>query len=187
MSISASLLVAFVAIGLLLALWRRVCASSIGAERKWLPKELLDAELVYAEKIFRSGGDVPIVAKCDRGYRTKKGVIVVVELKTRHVNRTYLSDIIELSAQRFAIQMQTGEDVAEHGYVLVQHPRSRAKFLLRVELLSNSEVIALAKRREAILMGDATAHYAGSKRLCSKCAFSIKCNSAIEPLPQIFK
>jgi len=75
---------------------------------------------------------VLIVAKCDRGYRTKKGVIVLVELKTRHVNRTCLSDIIELSAQRFAMQMQTGEDVAEYGHVLVQHPRSRAKFLRRV-------------------------------------------------------
>ena len=181
MSISASLLVAFVAIGLLLALWRRVCASSIGAERKWLPKELLDAELVYAEKIFRSGGDVPIVAKCDRGYRTTKGVIVVVELKTRHVNRTYLSDIIELSAQRFAIQMQTGEDVAEYGYVLVQRSGCRATFLHRVNLLSHREVVALARRRQAIISGEAVTRFSRSQRLCEKCSFARKCNSVASP------
>lgn len=94
-------------------LWRKVHVAA--TSRAWLPSELRDAKLVYAERVFRTGGATPIVAKLDRGYRNAKGVILLVELKTRHSNRHYLSDVIELSAQRLAVQMQTGEPVAEHG------------------------------------------------------------------------
>ena len=166
-------LVAFV---LLLVIGRRLQARSNGSERKWLPKELRDAELVYAEKLFRSGGAVPIVAKCDRAYRTKKGVIVLVELKTRRLNRTYLSDVIELSATRFAIQMQTDVIAAGYGYVLVQRSGKQRRFLHRVELLSDTEVVALANRRVAILNGNIVPQYACSDRLCTKCNFIQKCN-----------
>jgi hypothetical protein len=87
---------------------------------RWLPRELRNAELAYAEMLFRSGGTVPVVAKCDRGYRTKKREIVLLELKIRKINRVYPSDVIELSAQRYAIHLQTGEPVANHAYVLIQ-------------------------------------------------------------------
>jgi CRISPR-associated exonuclease Cas4 len=157
----------------------------VDAERKWLPKELRDAELAYSEHVFRSGGDEPIAAKCDRAYRTKKGIIVLVELKTRKINRFYLSDVIELSAQRLAIQMQSEQTVADYGYVLVQRPGRGAKSLHRVELLSIAEVVALAERRTAILKGEVSAQYACSKRLCKKCAFLNECNSDVEYLPVV--
>jgi CRISPR-associated exonuclease Cas4 len=174
---SAWPLFAVIAIGLLLAVGWLLHTRSIGSEQKWLPKELRDAELVYAEKVFRSGGTMPIVAKCDRGYRTKKGVIILVELKTRRVNRTYLSDVIELSAQRFSIQMQNGENVAEYGYVLVQRPGGKSKYLHRVKLLLPEEILALARRREVILTDIASAATTCSKGLCQKCAYCRECHS----------
>lgn len=159
----------------------RLRTRTIGDDGKWLPKELRNAELAYAEQVFRSGGDLPIVAKCDRAYRNKKISIVLVELKTRKVNRYYRSDVIELSAQRLAIQMQTGEAVANYGYVLVQRPGSNAKVLHRVDLLSPAEIIALAKRREEILAGFNVARMTCSPRLCANCAFVAKCKSTDDP------
>jgi len=151
------------------------------SEQSWLPKELRDAELVYTERVFRSGGEVPIVAKCDRAYRVKKGEIVLLELKTRQRNRPYLSDVIELSAQRFAIQMQTRECVAGHGYVLIRRANSGTQSVHRVTLLSAEEVIALATRRAAIFKGNTVARYAGAKGLCRKCAFASRCRAVTDP------
>jgi CRISPR/Cas system-associated exonuclease Cas4 (RecB family) len=158
----------------MLAIWILRVRSRHGDE-KWLPRELRNAELVYAETLFRSGGDVPITAKCDRAYRTRKGVIVLVELKTRGTDKTYASDVIELSAQRFAIQAQNGESVAEYGYVLVLGSNRRKLNLHRVQLLSNTDVIALAKRREEILCGNAIPEPACSKKMCSNCSFKRNC------------
>lgn len=135
-----------------------------------------DAELVYAEQVFRSEGVIPIVAKLDRAYRTAAGLTILVELKTRYANRPYLADVIELSAQRLALQMQTGERVAEHGYVLIQRPSSKFKFPHRVNLLS-TEVAVVARRREAILRDNAEARQACSQGLCTRCVFKKECKS----------
>jgi len=94
-------------------------------ERSWRPQELRDTEVVYAERVFRASRPVSIIAKLDRGYRYRNGLITLVELKTRRVDRVYLSDVIELSAQRIALQAQTREPVAPHGYVLVQQAERR--------------------------------------------------------------
>ncbi|MDR1425236.1 MAG: hypothetical protein LBI92_11640 [Azoarcus sp.] len=66
----------------------------------WIPRELRDAELAYAEKLFKAFGPVVLTAKVDRAYRKRDGAIVLVELKTRRRLRSYPSDVIELSAQR---------------------------------------------------------------------------------------
>jgi RNase P/RNase MRP subunit p29 len=162
---------------ILICWWRHVCLAA--SARAWRPRELRDAELVYAEKVFRAGSEIPIVAKLDRGYRNAKGVIILVELKTRHANRSYLSDVIELSAQRFAVQMKTGERVAEYGYVLIQRPGSKSKFPHRVNLLSTEELFAVARRREAILRGNAVARSACSQGLCDQCAFTQECKGPV--------
>jgi hypothetical protein len=145
------------------------------SERSWRPAELRDAKLVCSEQIFRAEGTVPLVAKIDRGYRDAKGAIILVELKTRKVNRPYPSDIIELSAQRLAVQMQTGERVASYGYVLIQQIGRKSKVPHRVKLLSNEEVIAIARRREGLLSGIVEAGYACSQGLCKRCAFKKEC------------
>ena len=46
--------------------------------------------------------------------------MTLVELKTRKADKVYVSDIIELSAQRFALSIQTGELVNATGYVAVR-------------------------------------------------------------------
>lgn len=150
--------------------------------KAWMPRELRNAELVYAEKTFSSGGDTPIVAKCDRGYRTKKGVVVLVELKTRKLNRVYPSDIIELSAQRYAIQLQTYDNVADHGYVLIRRVSTNKCHLHQVKLMDLGDVAALAYRRRAIIIGAAVSNCALTRGLCLSCSFVNECKSMKNPL-----
>jgi len=90
-----------------------------------LPPELRSARLAFAERLFRSEGPIPLVAQLDRAYRTTAGVLVLIELKTRAASRAYGSDVIELSAQRLALEARTGDVVADHAYVLTQNPDGR--------------------------------------------------------------
>ncbi|RZI42170.1 hypothetical protein EGT07_13170 [Herbaspirillum sp. HC18] len=152
--------------------WRN-CAEP--KEDAWRPQELRDAEIAYAEKMFRSNGPVSVVAKVDRAYRHRNGLITLVELKTRQVDRIYLSDIIELSAQRFALEVQMREAVAPHGYVLVQQEGHGKKKSHRVRLMTHAEVITLVARREAVVSRETEARYTLWSRLCCHCAFREKC------------
>lgn len=147
----------------------------VASERVSRPKKLHRAKLIYLEQVFRADGPIPVIAKVDRGYRDEDGLICLVELKTRRANQPYLSDVIELSAQRFALEAQTRNRVADYGYVLIQQPGRRRKTPHRVRLLNREEIIALAKRREAILSGLVRADYACSPGLCRKCAFKSQC------------
>ncbi|WP_430869463.1 PD-(D/E)XK nuclease family protein [Cupriavidus basilensis] len=142
--------------------------------RRNLPRELRNAQLVYAERLFRAVGQVTLTARLDRAYRLQDGSITLLELKTRAVHRWYPSDVIELSAQAYAIAVETGERVNRNAFVEVQGLDGRTTFH-RVELLSIDEVEALILRRKALLAGEARAQYACSIRLCQTCAYFDQC------------
>lgn len=180
MSLSESALLALAGVALLVLLrWtRRIHLSRL--EKAWLPPELHEAALIYREQVFRVRSPMLVVAKVDRGYRTGNGIIVLVEFKTRRVNRPYRSDIIELSAQRLAVQAQTGAEVADYGYVVIMLTLGGRKRAHRVNLMSIENVIAVARRREAILAGEAVPRVADSEGLCARCAFKRECDSAQE-------
>lgn len=178
---SESILLALVAVVALTYFFWKHHTRSTGSELGLasLPRELRDAELAYSEQTFCAEGEITIVAKLDRGYRNMRGVIILVELKTRSANRPYFSDVIELSAQRLAVQAQTGEHVATFGYVLVQRPGRMLKAAHRVDLMSVEEIRALARRREHILSGHLVPRYTCSKGLCVGCAFVQECKVSI--------
>jgi hypothetical protein len=82
------------------------------------------------------------------------GLVVLVEFKSRWINRPLLSDVIQLSVQRMAVEGQTRQAVASHGYVVVKAPGKHApQTAHRVELMSDVQVLALIKRRDDILAG----------------------------------
>lgn len=152
----------------------------VATERAWLPRDLQDAELAYAERRFRAKAPVALVARVDRAYRQRNGVLMLVELKTRPANRVYLADVIELSAQRYALEAHTRETVARQAYVLVQQTGRTQKTPHRVTLLAHDEVMALVKRREALLAGRADPLYTKWPQLCRQCAFKQPCKSSID-------
>lgn len=170
------LMLAFVAA--VLFAWRR--RGGLGAgELASRPRELEGAWLVYMEKQFRSRSPISLVARLDRAYRLPNGRIVLVELKTRWADRAYLSDIIQLSAQKLALESQTGEVVEPYAFVTVLQPTHRRRWQShRVMLLDAGQLLALARRREAILAGRVAPTYAASSRACVDCAFRSRCDRA---------
>ena len=161
--------------------WRRSHASSAAlAERISRPKALRDATLVYMEKLFRISKPIGLVAKLDRAYRMPSGMIVLVEFKTRSLDRPVLSDVIQLSAQRVAVVGQTGQVVASYAYVIIKTPSLRALPIAhRVNLMSDEQIIALVRRREGILAGSVLPHWPLSRNTCLSCAFRPQCHNAI--------
>lgn len=146
----------------------------------WLPKHLEDDALVYVERTFRSREHPLMVARVDRAYRSRRGQITLVELKTRAQVRAYLSDVVELSAQRHALSSETGEQVAPVAFVVVESNGVRTP--LPVSLLSRDVVQALARRREQLLNGLRTPRFPSHPRLCAGCAYRARCHPGRMPV-----
>jgi len=163
-------------VGFVAALWRKMWSSPLAKATESLPQELGGARLIYAERLFRSQSPVVITARVDRVYRNAKGKLVLVELKTREANRTYWSDVIELSAQRFALSGQTGEAMADYAYILTERPDGCPTGSHRVRLMAPADLIALAMRRQKLLAGKHEPERADFRGVCRKCAFVQLCN-----------
>ena len=142
----------------------------------WMPAELGGVRLAYAEQLFRSTGPMAMSAKVDRVYRDQSGIVTLVELKTRKADKVYLSDVIELSAQRHALRSQTGEQVAEHGYVVVQRVGPTRRRAHRVKLLADEQFSLIVTRRERLLMQAETPEPPGSAALCEHCVYLSQCD-----------
>ncbi len=140
---------------------------------QWMPEALKGHTLAYSERTFRSGDDRPVVARVDRAYRAGNGLIVLVELKTRQADRVHLSDIIELSAQRVALEGETGEPVARVAWVVVESQGRRTAH--RVTLLPPRVVWDLAARRDALLAGVESPNYPATTGVCAACAHRNQC------------
>lgn len=141
---------------------------------KWLPVELRKAELKFAEQTFRIRRPISLIARADRGY-FMDGKIRLAEFKTRASNRVYSSDVIELSAQRMAIEVSTGDQVSKVGYVFIQDPSGKRRSVQRVQLMGKYEMMTVAWRREGILSGAIEPRYAESAGLCRQCEFRKEC------------
>lgn len=156
----------------LVRLWIRRHASGERASR---PRDLASAELVYMEELFRIRQPFRLIAKVDRVYRLPGGALVLVELKTRAQDSPYLTDIIQLSAQRLAIEGQTGEAVERYAFISVLRPNGRLRSH-RVRLLDLDEVSNLKRRHKAILDGHLRPSYAVSEASCRQCALRPRCD-----------
>ena len=149
------------------------------SERHWLPRELQHAQLAFAEKTFRTWQPIGLIARADRGYRLR-GELHLAEFKTRTRAVAYSSDVIELSAQKLAIEKITGERVSEIGYVLTQDPLGKRRSVHKVRLLPRADVIAVATRREAILKRRVVPRYTSSQGLCDDCAYRAECKPELQ-------
>ena len=158
-----------------LTAWKMARRSRARAsERRWLPGELRHAQLAFAEKTFWTWQPIGLIARADRGYRLN-GELHLAEFKTRRRAVAYSSDVIELSAQKLAIEKITAERVSEIGYVLAQDLLGKRRSVHKVRLVPRADVIAVARRREAILKGRVVPRYTSSQGLCDDCAYRAEC------------
>lgn len=168
------LVVVIAAVAILLSMAvQRARRRALRADR-WMPEELGEASLAYVERTFRSEGPRPVVARVDRAYRSPRGLITLVELKTRAEDRFYASDVIEISAQRLALSSETGEEVVPFAFVVVESNSGRTS--KRVKLMSTDQVRKLVDRRHDLLEGRLVPRPPVHARLCGKCTHRDRCD-----------
>jgi hypothetical protein len=170
----AAALVFLVAVVVLWALFRFRRRTTLA--EAWTPRPLEDARLVYAERLFRSE-DPPLAAKVDRVYRRGE-MLFLVELKTRATHRVYPSDVIELSAQRVAIEGVTHEQVSDVAWVLTEGTDGASHRACQVRLMSRKDVVALHARRARLLSGELEPLRCRSQRTCAGCGLRTQCDLA---------
>jgi CRISPR-associated exonuclease Cas4 len=147
-----------------------------GAERATRPRALIGADLAYMETTFRIQAPIQLVAKVDRAYRLPDGTVVLVELKTRWSHAVRTTDVIQLSAQKLALEEMTGFRVAQYAFVSTMLPTGRLALRHhRVALLDSATVVALALRRQAVIQGQVLATGPHAKHTCASCAFRPTC------------
>ncbi|HNW64405.1 MAG TPA: hypothetical protein PKJ32_15460, partial [Piscinibacter sp.] len=104
--------------------------------------------------------------------------VQLVELKTRPRDAVYMSDVIELSTQRIALQDETGETVSDEAWVVVQNSRSGSRRPSRVRLLGLSEIAAMRERYVAVVHGRVGRPApARTPSQCDHCAHKTRCGA----------
>lgn len=170
---SLAVLVALLFIASLILFYRGHRVQEV-RDQRGLPDELRGAEIAYAEQTFRSRRR-KLAARLDRAYRLE-GVLKLVELKTRARDVVYMSDVIELSVQRIAVQDETGQSVAQDAWVIVQSTTTSARRPHRVTLLGVTEIERLRARYAALSRGQIhDAQHARSIRQCETCGHRDRC------------
>lgn len=169
----ASLVLAVVACGAFLFLVMRA-ARSIVREHDWLPAELQGGELLFSERLFFGRAPIFLVARIDRAYLVK-GQLYLVELKKRMSSKVFETDVIELSAQRAAVQASTAYQVSRTGIVVIENAATGRRTVRKVELLDDDWVAELLRRRQAVLDGHAYPRETKTEGRCAACEYRSEC------------
>lgn len=150
------------------------------AERRDRPAGLRDAELICVESQFRSKSRWPIVARVDRAYRLPSGLVVLVELKTRSTAAVRASDVIQLSAQRVAVEDELRVQVSDEAFVVFPGRHSAPPTARAVRLMSREQVEAIGARRRRLIDGLARPRWPESEHVCHGCGQRAACSAAGE-------
>ena len=87
-----------------------------------------------------------------------------------------MSDVIELSTQRIALQDETGEAVSDEAWVVVQNSRSGTRRPSKVRLLGLSEIAAMRERYVDVVQGRVGRPApARSPSQCGRCPHKASC------------
>ena len=157
------------------------------AEWRDRPAALRDAELICVEAQFRSTSRWPIVARVDRAYRLPTGLVVLVELKTRSAPAVKTSDVIQLSAQRVAVEDELRVCVSDEAFVIFPGRHSAPPAARVVRLMSREQVEAVAARHRRLIDGLDRPQWPDSERICHGCGQREVCGAAGERLAGVVR
>ena len=76
-----------------------------------------------------------------------------MEFKTRARDMVYMSDVIELSVQRIAVQDAAGQAVSEEAWVVVENSDTGVRRPDKVRLLGVADISTMSRRYRAIVRG----------------------------------
>lgn len=149
-------------------------------ERPAMPAVLANARLALSEVRLTTELPVPLVARVDQVY-VSDGLAIPVDTKRRRVARAYPYDIVEVSVQAVVMrrarpQALRGALVAQFGFIRVVTSDTAQPTYLRIELLSEEQLVEIARRRQALLSGTYRPLGPSSARICSTCGHRDRCS-----------
>ena len=149
------------------------------AEWRDRPAALWDADLICVESQFRSKSRWPIVARVDRAYRLPSGLVVLVELKTRSTAAVRASDVIQLSAQRVAVEDELRVQVSDEAFVIFPGRHSAPPTSRAVRLMSREQIEAVAARHRRLIDGLDRPQWPDSEHVCHGCGHRAACGARV--------
>ena len=120
---------------------------------------------------------MPIAVRIDRAYRSPREGLVLIEFKHREKRRAYLADVVELSAQRYVLQL-AGHVVSRRGFVVVILPDGTRTQALAVDLEDERQVLQRVSRLIELVERRASPHAASQFALCESCGHRGVCPRA---------
>lgn len=155
------------------------------ASDEWsrMPAELRTATLVASERDTAASIDgARVGARPDQVYRTAGSKLILVETKTRYRNVTYLSDVVELSVQRLAIDQSNkdpGTAIADYAYVrIILRGRKPKPTYKKVRLLTADQVTQVYRRYQAVVSGQIAPVAQSRHAACKNCSQRANCSVA---------
>lgn len=94
---------------------------------------------------------------------------MLVELKTRSPAVVRTSNVIQLSAQRVAVEDELGVPVSDEAFVLIPGRHSALPIARAVRLMSRVQVDALAAKRRRLMDGLDRPRWCESEQVCHRC------------------
>lgn len=107
-----------------------------------MPHELRSARLLFNETAISAKG---LRGQIDQGFRTKKGLLVLVDTKTRSRHQVKREDIEQLSLYAHILRVNNLRNIANYGYVrtvVFINSDHRSVHYHKVALMSSSQVQA---------------------------------------------
>lgn len=138
-----------------------------------MPKELQSARLALSESYISTDAPRKMHGALDQLYRLTEGVHVLVDTKTRHQQRVYRKDIVQLSVYSIILR-RNGYKVADYGYVRAVSPEGIN--YIKTPLLNDEETVWEYDRTEQVLSKKVTPMAAEHKGMCASCPQQINCD-----------
>ncbi len=131
-------------------------------ERERMPSELRNSYLAASEVSVFCVSPVPLHGRIDQLFQLPSGKCVILDTKYRPDRTVYDSDLVQMSAYRLILQNCRYQNafhrhrMETYGYIRFVNENDNGDFeirYVRVDLLSNKQVVELWKRYQRIHYG----------------------------------
>lgn len=133
--------------------------------KKWRKEKL---KIYLVEHYMKIDNPIPLCGTPDVVWINKQETLIAADYKNRF--KVYDSDIIQLSVYRLLLERTQRKKVARYGFIHLKNGKR-----VKVDLLSNDEVIKLYQRYQGITGGTMRTRYSNSTGYCQYCRYTGNC------------
>ncbi|GMA99328.1 PD-(D/E)XK nuclease family protein [Pelosinus sp. IPA-1] len=122
------------------------------------------------ERFLKITDPIPLCGKPDVVWKTRNGILIVGDYKSRENQQVYESEVIQLSVYKLLIEKTQNIPVADYGFIHFKN-----KYMKKVHLMKETEIIALYHSYWDVVNGEVEACVASNENYCQYCSHKHKC------------